>query len=188
MLNNKGTTLIEVIISIALISIVLVFMIRLLIDLNNEENNNEYAINNQLNRAEILRMVENDLNGNVINNISDYSTNEALIVEFAFESSKIARINATNDSFRYTASNGVVRKWTIKDGTLNFKKANVYYNQDTKAENERIYTLQIQIEINTANEKNSSTNNNLIDDIVLSYVGNTRDFSNLDLTCLGNDC
>ena len=47
MLNKKGTSLIEVIISIALISIVLVFMIRLLIDLNNEENNNEYAVNNQ---------------------------------------------------------------------------------------------------------------------------------------------
>ena len=46
MLNKKGTSLIEVIISIALISIVLVFMIRLLIDLNNEENNNEYAVNN----------------------------------------------------------------------------------------------------------------------------------------------
>ena len=34
MLNKKGTTLAEVIISIALISVVLVFMIRLLIDLH----------------------------------------------------------------------------------------------------------------------------------------------------------
>ena len=35
MLNKKGTTLAEVVISIVLISVVLVFMIKLLIDLNN---------------------------------------------------------------------------------------------------------------------------------------------------------
>ena len=40
MFNKKGTTLMEVIISIALISIVLAFMIKLLVDLNNTESNN----------------------------------------------------------------------------------------------------------------------------------------------------
>ena len=62
MLNKKGTTLAEVIISIALISVVLVFMIRLLIDLNNMQTNTTYATGNQVNRAEILRMIGNDLN------------------------------------------------------------------------------------------------------------------------------
>ena len=188
MLNKKGTSLIEVIISIALISIVLVFMIRLLIDLNNEENNNEYAVNNQLNRAEIIRMVGNDLNNNVITNIIDNSTSDALIIEFLFINGSTAEINATSDIFRYTDSNGSIRRWTIDDATINTSKANVYYNYDTKSEEGKLYTLQIQIEINTANENNSVTNNNLIDDLVFSYMGNVNDFNVTDLTCLGNDC
>ena len=54
MLNKKGVTLAEVIVSIALISVVLVFMVKLLIELNNAETNTTYAKNNQITRAEIL--------------------------------------------------------------------------------------------------------------------------------------
>ena len=62
MLNKKGTSLAEVIISIALISVVLIFMIRLLIDLNNLETNTTYARDYQINRAVILSTIGNDLN------------------------------------------------------------------------------------------------------------------------------
>ena len=46
-MNNKGSTLLELIISIALISVILVFMVRLLVDLNDSETNNKYAKKNQ---------------------------------------------------------------------------------------------------------------------------------------------
>ena len=59
-MNNKGSTLLELIISIALISVILVFMVRLLVDLNDSETNNKYAKKNQVIRAEILRTIEND--------------------------------------------------------------------------------------------------------------------------------
>ena len=73
-MNNKGSTLLELIISIALISVILVFMVRLLVDLNDSETNNKYAKKNQVIRAEILRTIENDLQNKIITNIRDNST------------------------------------------------------------------------------------------------------------------
>ena len=61
-LNNKGNTLIELIISIELMSVVLVSMVRLLVDLNNTNTNSVYAKNNEVVRSEIIRAIETDLN------------------------------------------------------------------------------------------------------------------------------
>ena len=84
MLNKKGTTLAEVIISIALISVVLVFMIRLLIDLNNMETNTNFASANQMTRAEIIRMIGNDLNDLELTQVIDTSTENNLSITFNF--------------------------------------------------------------------------------------------------------
>lgn len=54
-LNKKGNTLIELVISIALMSVILISIVRLLVDLNNTNTNNVYAKNNQINRSEILQ-------------------------------------------------------------------------------------------------------------------------------------
>ena len=48
-LNNKGMTLVELLISIALIGIVLTFLFQMLNDLHLETENNNYAYNNQIN-------------------------------------------------------------------------------------------------------------------------------------------
>src|SRR5574344_2183259 len=60
-LNKKGVTLIELIISMVLISVVMVFMYRLLININNEITNSTFAIDNQQNRLEIIDTVEEDI-------------------------------------------------------------------------------------------------------------------------------
>ena len=48
MLNKKGSSLLELIISIALISVVMGFLVKLLVDLNNKDTNSDFAINNQV--------------------------------------------------------------------------------------------------------------------------------------------
>ena len=73
-LNKKGNTLIELVISIALMSVILISIVRLLVDLNNTNTNNVYAKNNQINRSEILRAIESDLNNKVLVNINDTGT------------------------------------------------------------------------------------------------------------------
>ena len=61
-MNKRGITLVEFIVSIALISIVLLFLFNLLLDVQYTSNNNNFAIDNQLNRASILRNVMDDFN------------------------------------------------------------------------------------------------------------------------------
>ena len=60
-LNNKGVTLVEIIISIALISIVLIFLFSLLISVkdlnNNSQTNSTYLINKSL----IIKTIEDDI-------------------------------------------------------------------------------------------------------------------------------
>lgn len=187
MLNKKGTTLAEVIISIALISVVLVFMVRLLIDLNNLETNSTYAKGNQVNRAEILRVIGNDLNSKVLTNITDNSNASTLNITFGFSDGKSSTISATSDTLTYTNSDNELRRWTIEDGYIYVNQADVYYSADNKTEDNKIYTLTIDIEIHTINEENDIFNNNTLDDIIISYLGEVNDFTT-PVTCLGNDC
>ena len=70
----------------------------------------------------------------------------------------------------------------MQNCTLYTTRALVTLNKDTN-----IYAMDINIEIHTANDLNSTTNNNHVDDISLSYVGNVSDY-NPTLTCLGIGC
>lgn len=191
-LNKKGNTLIELIISIALMSIVLVFLMHLLIDLNNTNTNNKFAKNNQINRTEIIKFIEQDLNKNTLTKIEDNSTSDTLIIKFLFKDNKESTITATNNTFTYENSENNKRLWTMKDATINTKKATVLYREgsyeDNGFTNNVIYTLQIDIEIYTKNDLNKEKNNNLVDDILLSYYGKTSDFTSLTKSCLGYNC
>ena len=187
--NKRGSSLLELVISIALISIILIFLMRLLVDLNNTETNSVYAKDNQINRAEILRMIENDLNNNIIIDIdATTSTWYNLTIKFTFKNNKTSTIYATENKFYYKSSSNSIRYWTIDGGKIYTKKANVSYSDDKINEiNKRIYTLQIDIEVHTTNDKNKFGNNNLLDDILISYIGKSQDF-NKNITCLGCDC
>lgn len=199
-LNKKGNTLIELVISIALMSVILISIVRLLVDLNNTNTNNVYAKNNQINRAEILRAIENDLNNKVLVNMNDSkSTTDELIINFMFNDNTSSKVDVTKDSISYTSSNGDVRKWTMKDCSLYSSKAIVNFVSDDylTSKDDKIYTLQIDIEIHTSNEKNTAGNNNILDDILISYYGKISDLNNTFLnskyvknseSCLGKDC
>ena len=59
-LNNKGITLVEIIISVALISIVLVFLFTLLIQINNENADNEIKSSYLVNQSTFIKQIEED--------------------------------------------------------------------------------------------------------------------------------
>jgi len=60
-LNNKGITLIEIIISIVLISIVLIFIFSLLIEVNNMNKKSEINSSYLINKALIIKNIEEDI-------------------------------------------------------------------------------------------------------------------------------
>lgn len=190
-INNKGTTLMEVVISIALISVVLVFMIRLLVDLNNTNSNNDYAKDNQINRAEIIKIIENDLNNKEITGITDNSSNDQLIIEFSFDD-ETSTITATDKDLIYVNASGETRKWTMNDATIYVDEAKVYYWSDTKDNGDAFYSLEIDIEIHTNNDNNTVNKNNRLDDIIITHVGKTTNYNGLlngnIIEYLGNDC
>lgn len=181
-MNNKGSTLLELIISIALISVILVFMVRLLVDLNDSETKNKYAKKNQVIRAEILRTIENDLQNKIITNIRDNSTTSNLIITFKFDGNKESNINVLKDKLTYKNTAGKTRTWTLKEGYFDITQSPVDFNQD-----ENIYSLIIDIPVYTTNEFNTKNNNNLLDDILVSYIGRTKDLNTFS-RCYGKGC
>ena len=65
------------------------FLVKLLVDLNNKDTNSDFAINNQVNRAEIIRAIENDLLYNKIIDITDTSsTQDNLKVDITYHNNK----------------------------------------------------------------------------------------------------
>lgn len=195
-LNNKGNTLIELIISIALMSVVLVSMVRLLVDLNNTNTNSVYAKNNEVVRSEIIRAIETDLNNYKLSNINDLSNEEsagAVKINLIFKG-KHAIITAKKNTIEYKSVDGKVRRWTMKDCEVYTDKANLIFSVDEK---KNIFTLQIDIEIHTNNDKNTTGYNNLLDDILISYYGHISDLNGAFLNtkyattsnpCLGKSC
>lgn len=181
-MNNKGSTLLELIISIALISVILVFMVRLLVDLNDSETNNKYAKKNQVIRAEILRTIENDLQNKIITDIRDNSTTSNLIITFKFNDNKESNINVLKDKLTYKNTDGKTRTWTLKEGYFDITQSPVDFSQD-----ENIYSLIIDIPVYTTNEFNTKNNNNLLDDILVSYIGRTIDLKTFS-RCYGKEC
>ena len=59
-LNNKGITLVEIVISVALISIVLIFLFNLLIQVNNENADNEVRSSYLVNQSTFIKQIEED--------------------------------------------------------------------------------------------------------------------------------
>ena len=128
-LNNKGNTLIELIISIALMSVVLVSMVRLLVDLNNTNTNNVYAKNNEVVRSEIIRAIETDLNNYKLSNINDLSNEEsdgAIKINLIFKG-RHAILTAKKNTIAYKSVDGKVRKWTMKDLVWMRRKIFLHY-------------------------------------------------------------
>lgn len=192
----------ELVISLALISVILVFMMRLLIDLNDEETNNDFAKNNQINRAEIIRVIQNDLDKKIIKKIEDNSEADfnnkpiSIKIEFKFSDGTKSSITAKDKSLEYVASTGSKRVWEMKDCTIFINKANINYIIDDKEDvssRDTLYTLLLDIEIHTTNDNNKENNNNTLDDILISYMGKIDElesgFDNLSqVKCIGTYC
>lgn len=190
-LNNKGLTLIELIISVVLISVVMLFMYGLLNDANDENNDNSFARDNQINRSEIIKEIEDEFLTRRIDliNIKDESTTDTLKVIFEFSDDTSTVIEATQEYLRYTNANGEMRKWTMQNATLNIDKAAIRYDKSSTEEGKGIYSFLLTIEVYTDNDANRicpKCVNNVVDDIIISYVGNYE--LNSAITCLGHAC
>ncbi len=194
-LNKKGLTLVELIISVVLIVIIMFFMYRLLSDINAAKHDNSYAQDNALVRSEIIKLISNDLFSYNINKIDVSNSSDRLNLTLTLlpnstddvtASTKTAVIGIEENTFYYTQADGTNRKWEMNNATLNSDKVNIQYNEDANT-----YSLLLSILVYTDNDFNRqcpNCQNNVVDDIIISHMGEGK-ITNLNgKSCLGNNC
>lgn len=160
-MNNKGFTIIELLVSIALISVVMVFMMELLFDLQYEQSDNFIAVSNQETRFEIIDFAEKKIfKTDGIKNIQN-KNGELLIKDSS--NNVIYKIKITNTNFSFLQNDLVLRQWDINNATMD---TNIICNDNIAGS---YYGVLCKIKVYTENINNSSLNNNILDDIEISF-------------------
>lgn len=178
-LNNKGMSLMELLVSIVLVGLVLTFLFQLLIDVKDETENNDYAYNNQVNRTETIYTIEKDLNKYILRAVENNSTNDTIDLNFIYtkEGKEVkSTFKSLKDNnqyyFTYKSVDGTDYKWEMKNAIIGCYKFNSYI--DSTSDN-YYFKLDINIYNSVYNEKNNKDKNNFIDDLEISYAGNKSD-------------
>lgn len=120
-MENKGFTLVELIISIALISIVVMFLFNLLTDVKASNNNTDFNRKNQQKRAIIIKNIQADLTNRKLVGISDSSPSDGKQVSITFQfqdgTSYLTIVNdGENQSITYENASGIEK--------MEFRKTN----------------------------------------------------------------
>lgn len=184
-LNNKGITLVELIVSIALISIVIMFLFRLLVDVRYSNSSIDFSRENQQTRAIILKTIQEDLLEKKLNGFSIGGDNASeLSINLKFKeglNSKTAQIIVTQDTLTYkNYDEDITEKWSLKDKEENLKfniQCVKYYTSFMSEENKEsdFYYIRFTIPIVM-----SSKNKNYIDDLEFFYLGEKKDIENIE--------
>lgn len=115
-MNKKGFTMTELIVSIAIIAVVMIFLVNLLVDIRYDKKNELYDTKNQINRAEIIKTIQNDLDGKIITDITDGSDSSNLVVNIRTDDTddnSTYTIKADSNHIYYT-SNNKTTKWSLE--------------------------------------------------------------------------
>ncbi len=59
-MNKKGITIIEVLVSISLVSIIVLLLLNVILSLNKINNDDSYASQDEIDRSEIIKLIEDD--------------------------------------------------------------------------------------------------------------------------------
>lgn len=184
MKNKKGITLVELIISVALISIVVLFLFQLFLDVRYSDRKVDYARNNQQERAIILKTIQDDFLDYGLIGLSDTSsTSTTLILDFTFNQEKQGKLVATANSISYTKANGETEKWILEDENMYYNVRCVSYTKNNLDEGD-FYSILFQIPLVV-----SKKSGNAIDDLEFFYIGQKTDLlvdHFVDKTTLGS--
>ena len=188
-LSKKGVSIIELIISVALIALIMLFMYNLLSDITFEKENDSFAFLNQEQRLTIIKNVEKTINNDSsVRSITSSSTT----IYFKDSSNKIVYYLAISSDgkklvlYQGSGSSKVaLEKWTMQGGTLNlFDKDNNTSCESAALTNGTIYSCTYKIYTDNTNNKDYTyklpksgstvdttiTNNNIIDDITFTFI------------------
>ena len=188
-LNNKGVTIVELLVSLALLSVVLMFLYNLLSNVTFEKNTDFIANANQANRIDIINTIENDLL-----NDNDISIDESqtTVTRLVLKGTKNYMIHITENTLVYYVNNDIQNTWKIKGGKLGEINCENTLGGTTTSDNitecksdsyntpivctdnvtslDSIKITECTIPVYTTNADNSKDNNNTLDDITFSFI------------------
>jgi len=199
-LNNKGMSLTELLVSIVLVGIVLVFLFQLLVDLESEVENNDYAFHNQVNKTEAIYTIQSDLEEYTLLGVEDISSSENIAINFHFQkgldikTAILSTSSSTEDTIlgdtittyylKYINVNGEKYSWEMKSAEVdNCGLFTYYYDLNS---NNYYFKLNIYIYNSIYHERNNKITNNAVDDIELVYAGYKGDL-NANINFLTNN-
>lgn len=188
-LNNKGVTIVELLVSLALLSVVLMFLYNLLSNVTFEKNTDFIANANQANRIDIINTIEHDLL-----NDNDISIDESQtkVTRLVLKGTKNYVISITENTLAYYVNNDIQNTWKIKGGKLGEINCENTLGGTTTSDNvtecksdsyntpivctdnlnalDSIKITECTIPVYTTNVDNSKENNNTLDDITFSFI------------------
>lgn len=191
-INNKGVTIVELLVSLALLSVVLMFLYNLLSNITFEKNTDFIANSNQANRIDIINTIETDLI--LDNNIEiDKNKDNILILKGTMKGTTTYKIVITENTLAYYVNDSIQNTWKIKGATLgnincNKTKGGTNTSNDvtecsdnpinnpsscrklSSSQMDSIKITECTIPVYTENVDNSKENNNTLDDITFSFI------------------
>lgn len=157
-LNQKGVTLLELLVSIGLMATVLLFLFNLLVDLQYNSNHHSYAKKNQVNRLTIIKTIQDDFIDKKVDLtriISNFSSNHTLVIPFQDGTSKLLEVK--EDYIRYGND-----KWLISRENNGIKYDTSRLSVAISSNANQYRYLKITIPVNTKSS---------LDDLELFYIG-----------------
>ena len=170
-LNKNGFTLVELIVSVALISVLLLFMYSLLANITFENDDDFIATKNQSLRIDIIKTIEN----NILNNpdITSFKVCNSNKMDFYYRNGATIRLKISDATISLetkgstSSSWTTVNKWVMRGATL---------GQLTCEGNYNVHTCTIPVYTTNSNNKkytynsNDIDNNNTLDDITFTFT------------------
>ncbi len=155
-MNKRGVTLLELLLSISLISIVLLLLLKVMMSLDNINNNKNYASSDEIQRTEIIKVIEEDFLSREINGLEINTSNNKTVIKFIYNDFA-ENLELTNTSITYKDT------YVLKSKNASYYLCPSY--EYTDLDND-YYFVKIVIPVLINGENTTSD-----DDIVLSFLG-----------------
>lgn len=98
-MNHKGFTILELLISIALVSVVLLLLLKVMMSLEVINHDTSYASDDEIARTEIIKRIEQDFLDYHLNGLEIKKDDDSLMIELQLD--ELKRIVVTADSIVY---------------------------------------------------------------------------------------
>ncbi len=172
MMNKKGVTLVELIVSMGLISIIILFLFRLFVDVRHMDNTRNYTRDNAQKRAIILNRVQTDFLEKGLAGISDSGNSNSLTLTFRFLDNSTATLTFAKDSggnyVNYKNSSNEEKWYLESDNDTTTVNLNCVKYSFLEAPNNEYFVVRFSVPIVAV-----QGSPNIIDDLEFSYVGRT---------------